>query len=112
MENNLSLRERKKYQTMLSILDEFIVSLESKYFDEIHIEDICDRVRISKVTFFRYFSSKEEVLDYFVLRWCYQRSVEIDRGTFSGTEGIRHMFKTAADSACQENPVVHHPVLF
>lgn len=97
MDNNLSLRERKKYQTMLSILDAFLSSLESSHFDEIYIEDVCDRVSISKVTFFRYFTSKEEVLDYFVMRWCYLRSVEIYKGTYSGVEGIRHVFRSAAE---------------
>ncbi len=97
MDNNLPLRERKKYQTMLSILDEFLLSLESHHFDEIHIEDVCNRVSISKVTFFRYFISKEEVLDYFVLQWCYQRSVEIDKGTYLGIDGIRQVFRTAAE---------------
>jgi len=96
MDNNLPLRERKKYQTMLSILDEFLISLDHSHFDEIHIEDVCRRVSISKVTFFRYFTSKEEVLDYFVLRWCYQRSVEIDKRAYSGLEGIRQVFRTAA----------------
>jgi len=97
MDNNLPLRERKKYQTMLSVLNEFLLSLEHSYFDEIHIEDICDRVSISKVTFFRYFASKEEVLDYFVLQWCYQRSVEIAKGTYTGLEGIHQVFRTAAE---------------
>lgn len=97
MDNNLPLRERKKYQTMLSILDEFLLSLETHHFDEIHIEDVCNRVSISKVTFFRYFTSKEEVLDYFVLQWCYQRSVEIDKGTYFGIDGIRQVFRTAAE---------------
>ncbi|WP_040949494.1 TetR/AcrR family transcriptional regulator [Gorillibacterium massiliense] len=96
MDTTFSLRERKKYQTMQVILDTFLSLLENSRFDEIHIEEVCSRVAISKVTFFRYFASKEEVLDYFVLRWCYERSVEIGEGTRSGEEGIRHVFQTAA----------------
>jgi len=97
MSSNLPLRERKKYQTMTNILEEFITSLEEKNFHEIVVEDICDRASISKVTFFRYFRSKEEVLDYFVLRWCYQRSIEIGNKTHKGLEGIYHVFKSAAE---------------
>jgi AcrR family transcriptional regulator len=97
MFNNLPLRERKKYQTMSSILNEFLTSLESNHFNEIHIEDVCKKVSISKVTFFRYFNSKEEVLDYFVMRWCYQRSVEISNEIYAGIEGIRQVFRSAAE---------------
>lgn len=97
MENKLSLRERKKYQTMSSILEEFLKSLEHYNFQEILIEDICDKVNISKVTFFRYFKSKEEVLDYFVLRWCYQRSLEINRNDYNGFDGIHQVFQSAAE---------------
>lgn len=97
MEQKLSLRERKKYQTTSSILEEFLKSLEDLSFQEIHIEDICDKVNISKVTFFRYFKTKEEVLDYFVLRWCYQRSLEIDRNAYRGLEGIHRVFQSAAE---------------
>lgn len=96
MQSKLPLRERKKIQTMTAILEQFLVSLETCNFHEILIDEICDRANVSKVTFFRYFHSKEEVLDYFVMRWCYERSLEIDKNTFSGLEGIRHVFLSAA----------------
>lgn len=106
MDKKLSLRERKKYQTMASILEEFLKSLESKNFNEILIDDICNKVNVSRVTFFRYFNSKEEVLDYFVMRWCYQRSVEISNETYSGLEGIRQVFKSAAEIPRAEKIIV------
>ncbi|GEM_PF-2253146 len=96
MNKKLTLRERKKYQTMSSILDEFLRSLEHHHFHEILIDDICDKVSISKVTFFRYFSSKEEVLEYFIMRWCYQQSLEISNKTYKGLDGIHHVFQSAA----------------
>jgi AcrR family transcriptional regulator len=95
--HKLSLRERKKYQTMSRILEEFLNSLETYSFHEILIDDICDKVNISKVTFFRYFNIKEEVLDYFIMRWCYQRSLEINRNAYSGLEGIHRVFQSAAE---------------
>jgi len=107
----LTLRERKKYITMNSILNEFLLGLQTKDFHEILIEEICDKVNISKVTFFRYFSTKEEVLDYFVMRWCYQRSVEINRGTYFGRDGIFHVFLSAAKIPNAEKilvSLIHH----
>ncbi|MGC5327877.1 TetR/AcrR family transcriptional regulator [Brevibacillus sp. SYSU BS000544] len=97
MEQKLSLRERKKYLTMSSILKEFILSLEEQNFHEILLEDVCNKANVSKVTFFRYFHSKEEVLDYFVLRWCFQRSLEINSNAYTGLEGIQKVFQSAAE---------------
>ncbi|MDF2947152.1 MAG: hypothetical protein K0S51_1831 [Bacillales bacterium] len=94
---NMPLRERKKYQTMANILDAFILSLKKNNFNDILIEDICNQISISKVTFFRYFSTKEEVLDYFVLRWCYQRSLEIFNKKYIGVAGLYHVFQSTAE---------------
>lgn len=106
MDQILPLRERKKYQTMTTILEAFLNSLESSTFDEIRVEDICRQVSISKVTFFRYFNSKEAVLDYFVMRWCYQRSIEIHSGAYHGIEGIRHVFRSATNMPNAEKILV------
>lgn len=97
LDNKFSLRERKKYQTMISILDAFLAALEHRPFHEIGVEDVCEQANVSKMTFFRYFNSKEEVLDYFVLRWCCQRSMEIGAGTYRGLAGIRHVFQSASE---------------
>lgn len=97
MDNKFTLRDRKKIQTLVSILDAFLSSLEHQSFHEINVEDVCEQASISKMTFFRYFSSKEEVLEYFVLRWCCQRTVEIQEHTYQGREGIRHVFQSASE---------------
>ncbi|WP_438445119.1 TetR/AcrR family transcriptional regulator [Gorillibacterium sp. sgz5001074] len=97
MDKKIPLRERKKIQTRVSILDAFLSALESRPFHEIGIEDVCEAAHISKMTFFRYFTSKEEVLDYFVLRWCRQRSLEIQEATYQGMAGIRHVFQSASE---------------
>jgi AcrR family transcriptional regulator len=82
---------------MANILDAFILSLKKNNFNDILIEDICNQISISKVTFFRYFSTKEEVLDYFVLRWCYQRSLEIFNKKYIGVAGLYHVFQSTAE---------------
>jgi AcrR family transcriptional regulator len=97
MDKKIPLRERKKIQTRHSILDAFLSALESRPFHEIGIEDVCAEANISKMTFFRYFTSKEEVLDYFVLRWCFQRSLEIHEDVYQGMAGIRHVFQSASE---------------
>ncbi|WP_214482973.1 hypothetical protein [Bacillus sp. SM2101] len=39
---------------------------------------------------------KEEVLDYFVLRWQYERTIEIHQKRFIGLEGIYQVFKSVS----------------
>jgi len=61
----LGRRERKKLMLREALIESAYNLFEEKGFDETRIEDITDRVDVSSRTFFRYFSSKEEVvLDY------------------------------------------------
>lgn len=64
-----SLRERKKAQTRLSILDAVIKRLYDNPLVNITVEEICDDVQISKGTFFQYFPQKTEVLVLYGLLW-------------------------------------------
>lgn len=64
-----SLRERKKAQTRLSILDAVIELLYAKPLANITIEEICDGIQISKGTFFQYFPQKTDVLVLYGLLW-------------------------------------------
>lgn len=62
---DLGRRERKKLMLREALIESAYNLFEEKGFDETRIEDITDKVDVSSRTFFRYFSSKEEVvLDY------------------------------------------------
>lgn len=63
------LRERKKAQTRLSILDSVIALLYEKPLANITVEEICDGIQISKGTFFQYFPQKTDVLVLYGLLW-------------------------------------------
>ncbi|MBV7264200.1 TetR family transcriptional regulator [Photobacterium sp. WH24] len=58
----LGRRERKKQQMRDSLIKAAYELFESKGFDDTRIEDITEQVDVSVRTFFRYFSSKEDVL--------------------------------------------------
>ncbi|WP_097073353.1 hypothetical protein [Ureibacillus xyleni] len=73
--------------------------LKSKNLNDIVIEELCTNINTTKVTFFKYFHYKEQVLDYFVMKWLYDRSFEIHCKQFYGEDGLLHLFKSICDDA-------------
>ena len=56
------LRERKKLQTRVDIIQATIDLVAEKGYDDTTVDDIVDRANYSRSTFFRYFGGKEDVL--------------------------------------------------
>jgi len=94
-----SIREKKKALLKKAILEEMLRQLKTKELNEIHLEDLCNNINTSKVTFFKYFNNKEQVLDYFVCKWLYDRSFEIHRQWFQGEKGLYQVFRSISEEA-------------
>ncbi|MEO1050687.1 MAG: TetR/AcrR family transcriptional regulator [Bacteroidota bacterium] len=92
MIETIGLREQKSAKTKLDILEETIQITLQKPFKELHVEEVCERVGISKVTFFKYFPQKEDLLMYYLRVWCFKRAVELDREPKEGLEGLYFLF--------------------
>ncbi|MEU9222422.1 TetR family transcriptional regulator [Streptomyces sp. NPDC048376] len=56
-----TLRQRKKAQTRQALVVEALESFTLHGADAVTLDDLCLRVGVSKRTFFRYFTSKEDV---------------------------------------------------
>ncbi|MFJ4828929.1 TetR/AcrR family transcriptional regulator [Streptomyces sp. NPDC088747] len=56
-----SLRERKKRRTRQGLIDTALEQFTQNGFDDVTLDTLCDLVEVSKRTFFRNFSSKEDV---------------------------------------------------
>ena len=67
--NNVGLREYKKQQTRSLLLTIAERMFSERDFDEVSVEDIVSEAKISKKTFFNYFTSKNKMLEEWTLDW-------------------------------------------
>jgi len=88
----MSLRKEKAARLKLSVLEQTLKLIGKKPFDDLYVEEICDKVKISKVTLFKYFPQKEDILLYFFRVWCLRRAVELRDKPKEGVQGISFLF--------------------
>lgn len=99
----MGLRKEKAARLKLSILDQTIRLIGKKPFDDLYVDEICDKVRVSKVTLFKYFPQKEDILLYYFRVWCLRRAVELREKPKEGVQGIYYLFDKLSED-CENNP--------
>ena len=99
----MSLRKEKAARLKLCILDETIRLIGKKSFDDVFVDDICAKVKVSKVTLFKYFPQKEDILLYYFRIWCLRRAVELKTKPKEGVQGILYVFDKLSE-ACETSP--------
>ncbi|PNU18630.1 hypothetical protein C2E25_16655 [Geothermobacter hydrogeniphilus] len=71
----MGLRERKKQQTRLTLLEIAKTLFSEMEYEEVKIDEIADRAMISQKTFFNYFSSKAVLLEELLLNWLEEMNI-------------------------------------
>lgn len=99
----MSLRKEKAARLKLAVLEQTLKLIGKKPFDDLYVEDICEKVKISKVTLFKYFPAKEDILAYYFRIWCLRRVVELREKPKEGLQGVFYLF----DKLCED--AEYHP---
>ncbi len=95
----MSLRDIKAARIKLNILEQTIDLIGNGSFKDLLVDDICLKAEISKVTLFKYFSKKEDILVYFMKIWLFKRIVELINEPKTGLEAIRYLFHVLGEEA-------------
>ncbi len=88
----MNLRKEKAARLKLSVLDHTVKLIGAKAFADLHIDEICKKTKISKVTLFKYFPQKEDIILYYFRVWCLRRAVELSEKPKEGTSAILFLF--------------------
>jgi AcrR family transcriptional regulator len=93
----MGIRKAKAARLKIQILDHALKLVGKKSFDDLYVDELCAKVKISKVTFFKYFPQKEDVLLYYLRIWCLQRAVDFHEKKKEGLAGIHYLFDRMSD---------------
>lgn len=93
----MSLRREKAARLKVQVLDHTLKMIGKKSFDDLYVDELCKKVKISKVTLFKYFPQKEDILLYYFRVWCLSRAVELSVKPKEGLQGIYFLFDKVSD---------------
>jgi AcrR family transcriptional regulator len=102
-----TLRKEKAAKLKLGILEHTLKLIGKKPFADIYVDQICASIKISKVTLFKYFPQKEDILLYYFRIWCLHRCVELTARPKEGVQGIYFLFDKLGEALENHPGIVH-----
>lgn len=108
----LSLRDLKFAKTRANILNTFLKLVKMKDYEEISVDELCEKAEVSRSTFFNYFPSKEHLFTYY--GWCFCAEIfvqlkEMENKNVSCLEKIKYIFNLTIE---EDNQHEHQFSLF
>jgi AcrR family transcriptional regulator len=89
---NITHRQTKAAKLKLLIVQSARELLVQQDFSQIHVTDLCKKVKISKVTFFRYFPQKEDLLLYMMRLNTFEYLLQQHHKPLKGKTAIQAFF--------------------
>lgn len=99
----MNLRKEKAARLKIQILENTLKLIGKRPFEDLYVDDLCAKVKISKVTFFKYFPQKEDVLLYYFRIWCLNRAVELKSKQKEGLQGVYYLSDKLSEE-CEAHP--------
>lgn len=99
----MNLRKEKAARLKIQILENTLKLIGKKPFEDLYVDDLCAKVKVSKVTFFKYFPQKEDVLLYYFRIWCLHRAVELKSKPKEGLQGVYYLSDKLSEE-CEAHP--------
>jgi AcrR family transcriptional regulator len=99
----MNLRKEKAARLKIQILEQTLKLIGKRPFEDLYVDDLCAKVKVSKVTFFKYFPQKEDVLLYYFRIWCLERCIELLSKPKEGIQGIYYLSDKLSEE-CENRP--------
>lgn len=82
----MTLRERKKARTAAALFDAAVALLADRTFDDVTVDEICERAEVGRATFFRLYGSKDGLLAEFARRMAEAAQAHLDASNETSSE--------------------------
>jgi len=97
VEFNVGKREQNRAQLKLKIMETFIENMRKVLLHDLNVEEVSRQIGISKVTFFNYFHTKEEVIEYYIQLWQFKMAYEIHVRKLKGKKAVYFLFDSVSE---------------
>ncbi|MEM6526189.1 MAG: TetR/AcrR family transcriptional regulator [Bacteroidota bacterium] len=94
----VTLRQQKSARLKLQILEASLALVGKGSFEDLYVDAICERVKVSKVTLFKYFPQKHDILLYYLRVWLLHRAVELSKDRKVGLGGLHYLQEKLCES--------------
>src|SRR3712207_6558924 len=103
--DGLSLRERKRLRTADAIYDAALELLAERPYDNVTVDDICERAEVGRATFFRFYGTKVGLLEEFNRRLTADAAAAVEAsGKVSAADRLKVVQEVVAKTWTRSGP--------